>query len=100
MTLRGEIVPYSRRRPDHLSQFAGWRTVVELLRGVLAEVPLKVGEVALGGAQFGFGVAESGQFFLNAFHDPRPGEGRGRNTGGVGYGLESGDLVGVQPDRI
>jgi hypothetical protein len=38
-------------------------------------VSLKVREVALGGAQFGFGVAEPGSFFLDSFHDPRPRKG-------------------------
>lgn len=33
-----------------------------------AEVSPQVGEVPLGGAQFGFGVAETGLFFLDALH--------------------------------
>lgn len=41
-----------------------------LLRRLLAEVSLQVGEVALGGAQFGFSVAEPGLLFLDSFHDP------------------------------
>lgn len=57
-----------------------------------------MGEVALGVAQFGFGVAWTSLFFLDTFHDPSPSEGRSRDTGGVGDGLERGDLVGVQSD--
>jgi hypothetical protein len=61
----------------------------------LAAVPLQVGEVPLGRTKFGLGLAESGLFFLDSFHDPRPSEGRSRDTGCVGDGLECGDLVGV-----
>ena len=53
-------------RGDHMpSPF-----LLELLRRLLAEVSLQVGEVPLGGAQFGLGVAEPCLFLLDSLHDP------------------------------
>jgi len=60
-------IPESAR---DLFRYAGWRTLLQLLRGLLAEVPLQVGEVALGGSQFDLGVAEPGLCLLDSFHDP------------------------------
>ena len=44
--------------------------LLELLRRLLAEVSLQVGEVPLGGAEFGLGVAEPGLLLLDSLHDP------------------------------
>jgi hypothetical protein len=71
MELAPNVLPDRPRipRPECLETPAAG-CYLELLRGLLAEVPLQVGEVALGGAQFGFGVAEPALFFLDSFHDP------------------------------
>ena len=53
-------------RGDHLAS----PFLLESLRRVLAEVSLQVGEVPLGGAQFGFGVAEPCLLLLDSLHDP------------------------------
>ena len=60
----------SRLSDGRVPSNAGWQALLDLLRGLLAEVSLQVGEVPLGGAQFGFGVAETGLFFLDAFNNP------------------------------
>lgn len=46
------------------------RQLPELLRRLLTEVSLQVGEMPLSGAQLGLGVADFGLFFLDSFYDP------------------------------
>jgi hypothetical protein len=58
-------------------------------------VLLQVGEMTLGGTEFGFGVAEVTLFFADALNDPGPGEGGSGHTSGFGEGLEGGNFVGV-----
>lgn len=53
-----------------------------------AQMLLEVGEVSLGGAQFGLGVVEAGLFFADPFDDPRPGESGTRYAGSIGQRLE------------
>jgi hypothetical protein len=60
-----------------------------------AEVLLQMGEMTLGGTEFGFGVAEVTLFFADALDDPGPSEGGSGHASGFREGLEGGDFVGV-----
>ena len=64
------------------------RRVPARLGRLSAQMLLEVGEVSLGGAQFGLGVVEAGLFFADPFDDPRPGESGTRYAGSIGQRLE------------
>ena len=57
-------------------------------------------QVTLGRSELLLGVAQLGSFLPDPLDDPRPSQGRRRQVGGVGEGLEVDNLVRIEPDRV